>query len=266
MLQLRTNLRTYGRPPYRVAVLHGGPGAPGYMAPVARELADDYGVLEPLQTADTLDGQIEELRQILEQHADTPVTLIGSSWGAVLGYLLAARHPDLVAKLIMVGSMPFAEQYVETIRSTRLSRMTEMEVAQLDILTAALDNPAISDKNPLLARLGRIIGRIEAYDATTLDIEVIEYQADINRKVWPAADALRRSGELVAMGTAIRCPVVGIHGDYDPHPAEGVEEPLSLVVSDFRFVLLRRCGHLPWLERQARDEFFRLLREEIDAA
>ncbi|NBD34478.1 MAG: alpha/beta hydrolase, partial [Chloroflexi bacterium] len=32
-------LRTYGHPPFDVAVIHGGPGAGGEMAPVAHELA-----------------------------------------------------------------------------------------------------------------------------------------------------------------------------------------------------------------------------------
>jgi hypothetical protein len=50
------NLRKYGREPYTLALIHGGPGAPGEMAPVARELSRAYGVLEPLQTATTLNG------------------------------------------------------------------------------------------------------------------------------------------------------------------------------------------------------------------
>ena len=53
------NLRIYGRKPYAIAVVHGGPGAPGSIAPVARELSKDMGVLEPLQTKDSLEGQIE---------------------------------------------------------------------------------------------------------------------------------------------------------------------------------------------------------------
>ena len=36
-----SNLRTYGEPPFGVAVIHGGPGAGGEMAPVARVLAYD---------------------------------------------------------------------------------------------------------------------------------------------------------------------------------------------------------------------------------
>jgi hypothetical protein len=42
------NLRIYGTAPYRLAVIHGGPGAPGEMAPMARELSPNIGVLEPL--------------------------------------------------------------------------------------------------------------------------------------------------------------------------------------------------------------------------
>ena len=62
------NYRTYGSAPYTVAVVHGGPGAAGEMAPVARELARDRGILEPLQTATSLEGQVEELRVTLASY------------------------------------------------------------------------------------------------------------------------------------------------------------------------------------------------------
>ena len=85
------NLRQYGDSPFVVVVVHGGPGAAGEMAPVARELACSWGVLEPLQTAESLEGQVEELRTVLDNNADTPVVMIGHSWGAWLSYILAAR-------------------------------------------------------------------------------------------------------------------------------------------------------------------------------
>ena len=66
------NVRTYGKAPFTVAVIHGGSGAAGEMAPVARELAYDWGVLEPIQTATSLHGQVEELRRAVEKHADIP--------------------------------------------------------------------------------------------------------------------------------------------------------------------------------------------------
>lgn len=50
--------------PFNVAIIHGGPGAPGSMVTVARELASDWGILEPLQTVTSLEGQMQELREL----------------------------------------------------------------------------------------------------------------------------------------------------------------------------------------------------------
>ena len=66
------------------------------------------------------------------------------------------------------------------------------------------------------------------------------------------------------MGGQIRCPVVAIHGAYDPHPAEGVRGPLTSIIRDFRFILLDRCGHEPWIERWARDRFYEILKNELN--
>ena len=50
---------------------------------------------------------------------------------------------------------------------------------------------------------------------------------------------------------------------YDPHPAEGVSDPLSQVVRDFRFICLTKCGHYPWLEKHAKVRFFEILTDEL---
>jgi pimeloyl-ACP methyl ester carboxylesterase len=81
--------------------------------------------------------------------------------------------------------------------------------------------------------------------------------------VWKEASLLRQSGELLELGKKVRCPVIAIHGDYDPHPYEGVERPLSQILEDFRFILLKDCGHNPWLERHAKDNFYKILSGEI---
>ena len=91
----------------------------------------------------------------------------------------------------------------------------------------------------------------------------IECDTKVYQKVWKEAAELRRSGKLLEMGKNIQCPVVAIHGDYDPHPAEGVRVPLSAILKDFRLILLKNCGHKPWIERKARDELFRVLKEVL---
>lgn len=258
------NPRAHGEPPYRVVVLHGGPGALGGMAPVARELAVERGVLEPIQTADCVAGQVEELRAAIVTSGDPPVVLIGSSWGAMLGFIFSASHPELVSKLILVGSGVYEERYAAGIQETRIRRLGEEERRQAVLLTKALEDPAADDKDRLLAQLGTLLAKADACDPLALEAEAPPCRYSIHRGVWDDAVGLRRSGQLLELGRRIRCPVLAIHGDYDPHPAEGVWAPLSSVVDDFRFILLENCGHLPWIERRAKDQFFDLLRSELD--
>lgn len=258
------NLRIYGSPPLALALLHGGPGAPGYMAPVARELSKDRGVLEPLQTATTLEGQILELKDILEKNANQPVTLVGHSWGAMLGYMFAAIHPTLVKKLIMVSSGVFEDIYTLEIMATRLGRLSEAEKTEVRELSKALDDPTMVDKNTPFARMGAIIFKADSFDPITSELEIIENQYDMIKAIWPEVEELRAGGDLIKLGQAIKCSVVAIHGDYDPHPPDGVQRPLSSAVKDFRFIILKDCGHYPWLERKARDGFYEMLRKELN--
>lgn len=51
------DVRIHGPAPYRIAVLHGGPGAPGTVEPVAKTLGAYRGVLEPFQGAATVQGR-----------------------------------------------------------------------------------------------------------------------------------------------------------------------------------------------------------------
>jgi pimeloyl-ACP methyl ester carboxylesterase len=259
-------LRKYGRPPFKVAVIHGGPGAGGEMAPVARRLAAGWGVLEPIQTATSLDGQVDELRTILEKHGNMPLTLISFSWGAWLSYIVAAHFPTMVRKLILVGSGPFEEKYVASLHQTRLSRLDEEERAEFEFIAKALSDTAIEGKDRLLVRLGALTSKTDTFDPFKGEIgesDLLKVRSDIFQGVWKDAAELRRSGNLLGLAELIKCPVVAIHGDYDPHPAEGVQRPLSAVLMNFRFFLLQNCGHSPWIERQAKDRFYGILEEEL---
>ena len=257
------NLRKYGNEPFPLAVIHGGPGAPGEMAPVARELSTIMGVLEPLQTATTLEGQVRELKAVLEKHAALPITLIGFSWGALLSFIFATRYPSFVRKLILIGSAPYEEKYAANITQTRLSRLSAEERKQVLSLMETLNGPSFADKNTTMARLGNLLSQADSYDPLPHDDEILECQYDVFQGVWEQAEQLRSSGELLELGKRIKCPVVAIHGDYDPHPAAGVVEPLSRILKDFRFILLEKCGHRPWLEHNARDRFYDILKQEL---
>src|SRR5579872_2747503 len=133
--------RLHGEPPYRVVVVHGGPGAAGDLFAVARRLANRGGVLEPMQTAASVDGQVLELATAIERQTDPPIVLIGHSWGAWLSALVAAEHADRVRKMILVGSGALDEQYVPMLRARRLERLTSAERVEFRSLAQRLDEP-----------------------------------------------------------------------------------------------------------------------------
>ena len=104
----------------------------------------------------------------------------------------------------------------------------------------------------------------DSYDPIEQSSTVLDYQPNLYEKVWSEAVKLRCSGKLLSYGKNITCPVCVIHGDYDPHPFNGVKEPLSRVIANIDFILLKNCGHEPWVERQARKFFFKILKEKIE--
>lgn len=223
------NYRKYGKPPFSIAVIHGGPGAPGEMAPVARGLCKEFGILEPLQTATTLKGQVEELKDALKNHSNYPVILIGHSWGDFLSFIFTAKYPLLVKKLILVSSGPYEQKYTENIMATRFGRLEKKEKDEVEQIISKLKNNETKNKNILFERFGQLLSKADTYDPLPVDHEIIECDAQIFQNVWN----------------------------------EGVQKPLPSVLKNFKFILLENCGHDPGKEKQTKDKFYEILKQEL---
>ena len=258
------NLRKYGNPPFNIAVIHGGPGARGEMMPLAKELSTLYGVLEPLQTKTSLGEEIKELLLVLKKNGNRPMILIGHSWGALFSYIFAAQYPLLVKKIILIGSGCFEEKYSKNIMKTRLDRLNKREKAEVFSLMEILKDPTVEDKNVILTRFGKLISKADSNSPLHYDNKELECNFQIYQGLWEDTEKIRHKGTLLNLRKHIQCPVVAIHGDYDPHPSEGVKEPLSCIVKDFRFIVLEKCGHYPWMEKNAKDDFYNLLKKEME--
>jgi pimeloyl-ACP methyl ester carboxylesterase len=252
----------HGQTLFKVAVIHGGPGAAGDIADLAKELSKDCGVLEPYQTANTIAGQINELKEIIEKNAEIPVILIGHSWGAVLSFLVAAANPKLVQKLIMISCPPLTDQYAKQITKTRRSRLTPDQQKEITKVAKILNSPRTKNIDEVYAQFGQLITKADAYNLLPTKNKIIP-NYEICQKIWPEFYRLRKSGGLVELGKKIVCPVLAIHGDYDPHPAKGVEKPLSSVIKNFQFVLLENCSHYPWREAEAKEQFYQIVKNEL---
>lgn len=97
-----------------IVLLHGGPGVPDYLAPVADILVSKHRVIRYDQrgtgnsTAVTgrfdLKDQVQDLEAIRVALGFERMGLFGHSWGGTLAQLYARAHPDRVTRLFLCNS------------------------------------------------------------------------------------------------------------------------------------------------------------------
>ena len=264
----RIRVRRYGSSEPTVVVLHGGPGAQGSAAGLAQSLAKDFIVLEPLQRRSgsvplTVGQHIDDLAAI----APRPAILVGCSWGAMLGLSYAARFPERVSDLVLVGCGTYEESSRRILRESIQNRLSETEFRHLTDLQercALEQDPTMRDE--LFKEIGDAFMRAESYELiheSEPPVEIIPADANGNVETW--TDVLRLQHEEIEPGifSAITAPVLMIHGDTDPHPGGQTHDLLLRYIPQIEYVEMERCGHEPWRERYARDHFLDILRKWI---
>ncbi|NJK98455.1 MAG: alpha/beta hydrolase, partial [Bacteroidales bacterium] len=170
--------RVYGEKPYKVVVVHGGPGAPGSLGSVARELSRKHSILEPFQSERSVNGQVDELHKyICENCEHGKIKIIGHSWGAWLAYMYAALHPERVEKLILVAAGSFDERYNFNLTQLRLSRLDEESRKEaLEIINWM--NRATTDDTSRMIRFSELMEKADFYDCDHTEEEG-DFQYDI---------------------------------------------------------------------------------------
>jgi pimeloyl-ACP methyl ester carboxylesterase len=259
-------IRTYGTYGPAVIVLHGGPGAPGYMAPVARGLADSFRVLEPWQRPSggeplTVARHVADLHELVESHcAGARPALVGSSWGAMLALVYAAAHSDRTGPLVLIGCGTFdraARRRMQAMLDERLNYGLRQRLERLPE-----DYP---DPDQRLEIMGKLILPLYSYDLVTTDQEIEAHDARARQETWADMVRLQDEGVYPAAFAAIDAPVLMLHGAADPHPGPMIRDSLEPHLPQLEYHEWQRCGHYPWLEKTVRNEFFAVLRTWLAA-
>lgn len=260
-------VRSYGNSGPYIVLLHGGPGAAGEMAPVARNLCSRFRVLEPLQRTSgkvplTVACHVEDLHNVLREPLQAgPVRLVGFSWGAMLALTYAARHPEKTDRVILIGCGTFDKHSRQIYESNIKQRMDNNTLRRIDDIQAqlAVENNR-KRRNELFGEFGSIYARLQSYNSSKTDIEeILHFDEKGFRETW--ADALyhQEKGIQPAEFTNIQAPVIMIHGDEDPHPGSLIYKSLEKFIRDIKYIELSRCGHKPWIESKAKNEFYIIL-------
>lgn len=255
--------RIYGKEPIRLVLLHGGPGAAGSMASVAKNLSIRFGVLEVFNFGKSIDEQVYETYEEILRYCDLPVIIAGHSWGAWLGWIFTAKFSNLVSKLILISSGPFEAKFATDILATRLGRLDENDRGKFRLKAKQISEAEGDEANDSFKELGKMMLKSDQYNAMPFQSDEDLFSYEVYSKIWPEADELRKSGKLIGMADKISIPVVALHGNYDPHPFQGVFAPLRKILTNFKMHIIDKCGHYPWLEIEAKDNFYDKLFSEI---
>ncbi|RMH22398.1 MAG: alpha/beta hydrolase [Acidobacteria bacterium] len=260
-------VRDYGSAGPAVVLLHGGPGAPGYLAPVGRALADRFRVVEPFARRSdggtlSVAGHVADLDVLVRgRWRERRPALVGHSWGAMLALAYAAAHPRRVGALVLVGCGTFDPASRRALKAAREARLTADLRRRLQRLEAEVDDP---DRR--LAAIGRLMLPVDSYDLATTDLELGPCDARGHHETWDDMLRLQAEGVYPAAFAAIAAPVLMLHGAADPHPGRLIRSSLAPYLPQLAYHELERCGHYPWLERAAGEEFFAVLRRWLELA
>lgn len=250
------NIRTYGIAPYSIVTVHGGPGAVGSLGYMSEQLSAfcHTGVIEPLQSRYTIQELLQEFHEQLQYHTRLPITIIGHSWGAWLAIFYAGHYPQEIKNLILTGTPPLEDKYVPQIMKRRLINLSETEAASLRELL----------KSPLsrLEEIEKLVYKSDNFSPQPFSL-INKYTLSPNKKmnqsIWQEAAVMRSKGVLKQAISRITCPVHIIHGENDPHPVEGVIEPVSRCNIEYSQYILPNCGHSPFYEKEWSNYFFHLI-------
>ena len=248
-------VRQYGSCREKVIVVHGGPGAAGHMARVARALSDCYGVIEPFQRQSggerlTVARHVADLHEVVRLYAGTSrPALVGASWGAMLTLAYAAEHPDSSGPLVLVGCGIFDPVARAEMQNKIAERMT-------DDIRAELERAEHLGGDEGLRANARAMKGIYSYDPIGCPHQDGEIDARGHDETWRDMLRLQEEGIYPASFSRITAPVLMVHGAYDPHPGRLIFRSLQPFVPQLEYRELEQCGHYPWLERAASDTFF----------
>ncbi len=250
-------VREYGSAGPTVVLLHGGPGAAGYMAPVARDLSGAFRVLEPLQRGSgaeplTVARHVEDLREVIRSRCGSaPPTLVGHSWGAMLALAYAAAHPGDSRGLALIGCGTFDPVTRSRLRERVERRMDESLRRRISRLEIEYPDP-----DERLRVTCDLLLPAYSHDAMTDRFEIESCDARAHHESWADMLRLQSEGIYPAAFKAISAPVLMLHGEVDPHPGGEVRASLQPHLPQLQYHEWPRCGHYPWIERGVREDFF----------
>ena len=253
-------VRRYGNSGPLVLVLHGGPAAVGDVAPVAKGLSGSFRAVEPWQRGSggsplTVARHIADLHELaVDLGGDSPVAIVGHSWGAMLALCYAAEHPGKAGPIVLVGCGTFDQSSRSMMQAIIEERMDDDVRERIQKLSSGSND--LAEQFVRTFKLTRHIFDYNPIGPYAEKEESEPFDLKAHDETWSDMRRLQDDGTYPNAFAAIESPVLMIHGQYDPHPGKMIRDSLLPFLPQLEFREFERCGHNPWIENSSRELFF----------
>jgi len=244
----------------KLLVLHGGPGADHqYLLPQMLHLGEKFDLLfydqrgggrsrSDARIPITWQTHVEDLTAIVREFGLDPLSIVGYSWGAMLGllYLIEQKkNPELPApnRMAMINPAPLTRDYRQQFEAEFARRQASPEI---QALRDELAQSGLRERDP------------EAYRQRAFELGVAGYFSDprnakdltpfrvvgrVQQSVWESLGDF----DLIRDLKGIKIPSIIVHGRDDPIPLASSSEAARAL--DTNLVVLDECGHVPYVEQ-----------------
>lgn len=242
-------------------VLHGGPGLDHtYLRPWLDGLSARASIVyvdlrghghssnPPDSEGYTLESAADDLAALARARHDGTVDIVAHDFGAAVALSLAARHPEVVRRLVLIDPLRDARQLRAVSERSRQTLGDDgwQRVQRLTTPQGTLRDPA---SLPTLVRsLGAMWWhhppRDETVQVMTRDMV---YRPDADANFLVAAS--RWDARIAA--ASVRAPVLVISGDDDRTFLPEESQALAEALPHGHFARIAEAGHLPFIEANA---------------
>ena len=247
----------------RLLVLHGGPGADHcYLLPQMLHLGEKYDLLfydqrgggkskSDARIPVTWQTHVEDLAGVVKELGLDPLSIVGYSWGAMLGLLYAIqqrKNPQLkeLYRIALINPAPLTLEYRRKFEAEFARRQASPEIQRL---RDELASSGLRERDPAAYRQRAFELGVAGYFSDpnkTRDLTPFRVVGRVQQSVWESLGDF----DLIRDLKGIKTPSIIVHGRDDPIPlASSSEASRALETS---LVVLDACGHVPYVEQPSR--------------
>lgn len=255
---LHYSIHGQGQP---VLLLSGGPGnsAEQLSAIVQRLSATNRCILleqrgtgksriHPLDsTTMNLKVAVQDISRLMNHLDISRITILGHSWGAILGMYFATENPKAVDRLILIGSGPLDMAGYNLLEDNLMCRASKDEKLLLMEVEDSIRKMSVTREQ--LSTYSRTMFRFFFYNPLTVDDswEIIKCTTNASTHQLLSQDLARINYDIKAGLAGLDIPILVLCGRQDPigvFPSFEIKQ----LNKNAKISWIERSGHFPWAE------------------